>query len=131
MSRIPFLFIPLMAAATGFAANYDISWYTIDGGGAVSAGGGYTLSSSIGQPDAGVLTGGNYTLYGGFQVPAGTVAPACDGDLNHDGQVNAADLLLLYSAFEVNGGADINHDGQLNQADLFDFATYWESSCAQ
>ena len=47
--------------------DYDLSWYTVDGGGATfSAGGSYLLDSSIGQPEAG--QGGNspYTLAGGF-----------------------------------------------------------------
>jgi hypothetical protein len=46
--------------------GYDLSWYTIDGGGAFSTGGSYSLSGSIGQPDAGSLSGGSYTLVGGF-----------------------------------------------------------------
>ena len=31
-----------------------------------SAGGGYSLGGTIGQPDAGLLTGNGYTLVGGF-----------------------------------------------------------------
>lgn len=47
--------------------GYDLSWWTVDGGGAIlSTGGGYRLSGTAGQPDAGVLTGGGYTLGGGF-----------------------------------------------------------------
>jgi len=46
---------------------YDISWYTVDGGGAQDLmGGAYTLSGTIGQPDAGAQSGGSYTLNGGF-----------------------------------------------------------------
>lgn len=48
------------------AQTYNIDWYTIDGGGGTSSGGGYTLSGTIGQPDAGLLAGGRYTLSGGF-----------------------------------------------------------------
>ena len=44
----------------------DLSWSTIDGGGGSSSGGGYSLSGTIGQPDAGVLSGAWYTLNGGF-----------------------------------------------------------------
>ena len=48
-------------------AGYDLSWYTIDGGGAtVSTGGSYSLGGTIGQPDAGTLDGGSYQLNGGF-----------------------------------------------------------------
>jgi hypothetical protein len=39
----------------------------VDGGGATfSSGGGYTLSGTVGQPDAGLLVGGELTLGGGF-----------------------------------------------------------------
>ena len=48
------------------AQQYAIDWFTIDGGGGTSSGGSYTLSGSIGQADAGVMTGGNYSLIGGF-----------------------------------------------------------------
>ena len=46
--------------------NYSIDWYTIDGGGGTSTGGVYAVSGTIGQPDAGAMSGGNYTLEGGF-----------------------------------------------------------------
>jgi len=47
--------------------GYDLSWSTIDGGGYTwSTGGGYSLGGTVGQPDAGVLSGGGYTLSGGF-----------------------------------------------------------------
>jgi len=47
--------------------GYELSWWTVDGGGQTySMGGGYELGGTIGQPDAGVLTGGGYTLGGGF-----------------------------------------------------------------
>lgn len=47
--------------------GYEISWYTVDGGGAQNlTGGTYTLSGTAGQADAGALSGGTYTLAGGF-----------------------------------------------------------------
>ena len=47
--------------------GYEITWYTIDGGGGMfSTGGSYSLGGTIGQPDAGTLSGGGYTLDGGF-----------------------------------------------------------------
>ncbi|WP_298403176.1 hypothetical protein [uncultured Chloroflexus sp.] len=56
---------PLAHAQAG--AGYDLTWSTIDSGGATfSTGGGYTLGGTIGQPDGGVLSGGGYTLAGGF-----------------------------------------------------------------
>lgn len=51
------------------SADYDLSWYTMDGGGGMySAGSPYQLSGGIGQPDAGTLSGGVYQLNGGFWV---------------------------------------------------------------
>ena len=50
-----------------FAQNYAIDWATIDGGGGTSTNSQYTVSGTIGQPDAGgPLTGGSYSLAGGF-----------------------------------------------------------------
>ncbi len=49
------------------AQTYSIDWHKIAGGGGTSSGGNYTLSGTIGQPDAGVaMTGGSYSLTGGF-----------------------------------------------------------------
>jgi len=58
--------LPAVALAqTG--GGYDLTWSTIDGGGyTFSEGGGYSLGGTVGQPDAGVLSGGGYTLAGGF-----------------------------------------------------------------
>jgi hypothetical protein len=63
----------LLMAVTSINAQagggYDLTWSSIDGGGAMfSTGGSYSLGGSIGQPDAGTLSGGGYTLNGGFWV---------------------------------------------------------------
>ncbi len=67
-------------AIASMGGGYDLSWYTIDGGGGTSTGGGYTLSGTIGQPDASVtpMTGGNYTLVGGFWPGAAAGVPVPD-----------------------------------------------------
>ena len=47
--------------------GYNLTWWTVDGGGQTfSTGGSYSLGGTIGQPDAGLLTGGGYQLSGGF-----------------------------------------------------------------
>jgi hypothetical protein len=46
--------------------SYDLSWTTIDGGGATMSGGSYSLDGTTGQPDAGDLVGGSYKVGGGF-----------------------------------------------------------------
>lgn len=49
------------------AQNYTIDWYKLAGGGGTSTGGVYSVSGTIGQPDASsALTGGNYSLTGGY-----------------------------------------------------------------
>lgn len=48
------------------AQTYSIDWFSIDGGGGTSSGGGYVLSGTVGQPDAGRMSGGSYSLEGGF-----------------------------------------------------------------
>jgi hypothetical protein len=48
-------------------SGYDLSWWTVDGGGTTSNGdSGYSLGSTTGQPDASVWQGDGYTLAGGF-----------------------------------------------------------------
>ena len=44
--------------------------------------------------------------------------PKCPGDLNGDGEVNAADLGLLLVDWAVDGPGDLNDDGIINAADL-------------
>src|ERR1019366_8869831 len=49
------------------AQSYSIDWYKIAGGGGTSTGGTYSVSGTIGQPDAsGAMSGGSYSLTGGF-----------------------------------------------------------------
>src|SRR5688572_565991 len=55
------LLLPAIATA-----QYAIDWSTLDGGGGQSSGGAYTLTGTIGQPDAAVASGGSYTLQSGF-----------------------------------------------------------------
>lgn len=57
----------LARAHAQLGGGYTLDWYTIDGGGYMfSAGGGYSLGGTVGQPDAGALGSGGYTLIGGF-----------------------------------------------------------------
>src|SRR5258708_25025979 len=50
------------------AQTYLMDWFKIAGGGGTSAGGSYSVSGTIGQPDASAqtMTGGNYSGSGGF-----------------------------------------------------------------
>ena len=75
MKRTTLLAVALLVMLVGVASavyaqtggGYDLTWSTIDGGGAMfSTGGGYSLGGTIGQPDMGALSGGGYALNGGF-----------------------------------------------------------------
>ncbi len=96
--------LSLLLVATGLAVadDYRLDWYTIDGGGEMfSAGGGYTLSGTIGQPDAQpppVMTGGEFRLVGGFW-PVGTVGPpVLRADMDCDGRVTFDDITPFVTA---------------------------------
>jgi len=85
-----------LACALGFSASasaqsYSIDWFTIDGGGGTSTGGVYSVSGTIGQPDAGpTMTNGQYSVTGGFwalpsavqstNAPTLTIVPASPGN---------------------------------------------------
>jgi hypothetical protein len=57
----------MLFCRTGFAQQYSIDWYKIAGGGGTSIGATYQVTGTIGQPDAsGSMSGGNYSLTGGF-----------------------------------------------------------------
>jgi len=77
LARLPArlaLAIAALAAVSGLAlaltgGPYNLTWNTVDGGGATfSTGGSYTLGGTAGQADAGAHTGGAYALQGGFWV---------------------------------------------------------------
>ena len=57
----------LLPAGQLSAQSYAVDWYKVAGGGGTSTNGQYSVSGTIGQPDAsGAMTGGNYSLTGGF-----------------------------------------------------------------
>lgn len=57
--------LPALAHAQS-GGSFSLSWSTIDGGGGTSSAGKYQVMGTTGQPDAGVLSGGNFKLQGGF-----------------------------------------------------------------
>jgi flagellar hook capping protein FlgD len=68
----------LISIVTGVvpARGYDpITWHTFDGGGVSGvAASSYTFGGTIGQSDAGTLSGGNFTLRGGFWIGGGAAS---------------------------------------------------------
>ena len=68
------LVLAIFALTSAALANevFEIPWFTADGGGGTwSEGGEFSLGGTVGQPDAGALSGGEYTLLGGFWAGSG------------------------------------------------------------
>jgi len=66
--------LPVRAQVGG---GFDLTWNTLAGGGGTSTGGVYAVSGTIGQHDASphLLTGGNFSLAGGFRGAIQTTPP--------------------------------------------------------
>lgn len=101
-------------------SGFSIDWYTVDGGGGTSTGGGWTLSATIGQPDAGNAAGGTFDLAGGFWAGGGGGAPPCPQDADGSGEVDFGDILTVIANFGGPGfvPADIDNDGDIDFDDL-------------
>ncbi|MFN0134946.1 MAG: hypothetical protein ACKVS9_02390 [Phycisphaerae bacterium] len=121
--------IALAFAPAAVGQVFSIDWHTIDGGGGTSLGGLFEVSGTIGQPDAGVLTGGSFELSGGFWY-----APTfCDEDLNRDGQINLTDLSILLANFGLGGATpaqgDIDRSGTVDLVDLSRLLSLFGTPC--
>lgn len=124
---ILFGLVPVLHAQTG--GPYDLSWHNIGPGGSAS-GGSYGLLGSIGQPDAATMSGGSYTLTGGF-LPGGPTC-ALAGDLNGDGQVTVLDIQMIAAAWPQATASfpyDQSGDGDLDIQDVMLVAAQFGSAC--
>ncbi len=127
-----------MVGVSGLAASaqpYELDWSTIDGGGGTVSGGTFVVSATIGQPDAGAtLTGGTFSLSGGFWPGAGSVGPGCVPDFDGDGFVDFFDFDLFVVCFEGGGcppgrTADIDGDGFVDFFDYDQYVIAFEAGC--
>ncbi len=112
------------ATASG---GFELSGFTVDGGGGTSSGGGFVLSGTAGQPDAGDLTGGDFVLRGGYWQPAAAGDPGCGDcptDVDGSGNTGASDLAVLLGSWGpcAPGDAceclDSDDSGTIGAADL-------------
>lgn len=104
--------------------GYDLTWSTLDSGSHSSAVvNGYQLAGTIGQADAGELSGGAYVLSGGFwtdSAPTGTPCATtvdCKDDLPNDAcnHANCAAAVCVYTGASFgdvsapsNGNVDLD-----------------------
>jgi len=105
--------------------EFEVTRSTIDGGGVIrSTGGDFELSGTIGQPDAGLLSGGAFQLSGGFWFPLSI------DDCNSDGWVNLIDYADFDNCLSGPYGGfskpecscfDIDND---NDVDMLDVASF-------
>ena len=82
--RIPLLVVFVaFSLATAAQAQFSINWFTIDGGGGTSAGGPFSVSGAIGQPDASPtpLAGNGFNVTGGFWSFRSTPPPSAPSPL--------------------------------------------------
>ena len=116
----------------GGAPDYDLSWYTVDGGGGTSSGGDFVLTGTAGQPDAGDLTGGDFELRGGFWQVSGPCNSACVWDIDGSGDVRVPDLIMLLGCWGTLPGLDpacpcldIDASGDIRVPDLIAMLAEW------
>lgn len=60
--------------ANPVGGTFAIPWWSVDNGGGDSSGPTFRVRGTIGQPDAGQLTGSTYGIDGGFWGPFGHTA---------------------------------------------------------
>ncbi len=105
--------------STAFGQSYSIDWFTIDGGGGTSTGGVYSVSGTIGQPDAGpTMTNGQYAVTGGFWAlpqavqtqgaPTLTIAPATPGNASISWTPATGTNWVLQERLSLTAGAWTN-----------------------
>lgn len=65
--KTSFTLFALMVVAPLVAQTYSVDWSKVAGGGGTSTGGVYSVSGTVGQPEAGgLLTNGQFSIIGGF-----------------------------------------------------------------
>jgi hypothetical protein len=106
------------------AQSYSIDWYKIAGGGGLSTGGVYSVNGTIGQQDAGgPMTGGNYSLTGGFwslisvvQIPGGPVLTITrsGASVNISWPSPSAGFVLQQNSTVNNAPGWVNFTGTIN-----------------
>ena len=101
-----------LPASTAGAQSYDLSWWTVDGGGVTDASGApFDAGVTAGQPDAGgPFAGGGYSVSGGFwALFAGGASLVADLRISKtDGQASSVPGTgVAYAIVVTNDGPDV------------------------
>lgn len=130
--------LPLVLVASTAPAQtggvFDLSWNSIDGGGATFAtGGAFSLGGTIGQFDASQpLTGGSFSLSGGFWPGAvATNGPCSVADFAVPfGVLDFFDVQAFLGAFSaMDQSADLIDDDLWNFFDVQTFLNAFSAGC--
>ncbi len=107
----------------------DKLFYSIDSGHyKISSGGDFELKAICGQPEHRILSGGVFTLTGGFLTDLDGAAPMCMDGIDNDGDgdidfPNDAGCLDALDISELT--ADYNQDEKVDVEDVALLADYW------
>ena len=110
----------VLAVSAAPAGDYEIVWSTIDGGGGLSEGGGYSVRGTIGQPDAGYLGRVNYELLGGYWVGGALCFVEFD---------DFARFLDYWLETGVGIPGDLDGSEEVDFDDMKELASYWLELC--
>jgi hypothetical protein len=62
------LILVLFSVVLAQSGQFELPWHSINSGGGSSSGGKLALQAAVGQADSGSLSGGAFTVEGGFLV---------------------------------------------------------------
>jgi hypothetical protein len=113
------------------AESYDIKTSLVASGGGYQVSENYRLQSAAGQStDVGPRSSANYQLLSGY-LPCKLI-----GDLNVNGQVDVADIMMVASRWRCQSGDDCYHercdldkDGDIDVVDIMKVSAHWGESC--
>ena len=116
------LCVVMFSLSSNAHAQFEVDWFTIDGGGGFASGGEFVLVGTIGQFDAGTtMSNGEFDLAGGFWAPFQTGQTVLKGDVDMDEDIDFSDIgpfiaVLQTGVFQAEADCDCN--GEIEFADI-------------
>jgi hypothetical protein len=134
-TRSTWLGAALLCLAPPAYGQLQLDWYTIDGGGGTSSGGGLSITGTIGQPDAAAASSGVLECAGGFW--SGLLSPSqCYANCDSSTAVpvlNVADFICFlnkFAALDPYANCDASTaPPTLNVADFICFLNRFAAGC--